>query len=58
MSISGNTLTSNYLPAGNYHIKFHSSTYGFAYITNPTVLINFSSNPTATPVVSSFVGGK
>ena len=48
-----------YLPAGNYRVYAHTALYGFAVIFNtpPTLTINFSSSITASPVVSSFVGG-
>lgn len=58
MTVSGNTLTANYLAAGNYQIKLHSNLYGFASVSNSIVTINFASNPTATPITSSFIGGK
>lgn len=58
MTISGNQVSSSYLPAGNFVVRVHSSTYGFAILTNPQVSVAFPGDPTATSITSSFVGGK
>lgn len=58
MAISGNTISTSYLPAGQYQVKVHSSIYGFASVTPSTVSVSFPANPTATSTSTSFVGGK
>lgn len=58
MTVAGNAVTASYLPAGTYSVQVHSTTYGFAYLTTSTVTVAFPSDPTATPITSSFVGGK
>lgn len=59
LTVSGNTATATYLPAGNFAVRVHSNTLGFAILTNPQVTIPFSGNPTTSgPITSSFVGGK
>ena len=58
MTVSGSSITAPYLPAGTYKVRVHSSTYGFAYLATDTVTVAFPSDPTATAITSSFVGGK
>ena len=58
MTVSNRSITTTYLPAGTFKVRVHSSTYGFAYLTTETVTVAFPSDPTATAITSSFVGGK
>lgn len=59
MTISGTSLTSAYLPAGNYKVYLHSSTHGYALVTPPTVTVAWKTAPSISgTVTTSFVGGK
>jgi hypothetical protein len=58
MTISGTSVSTTYLPAGTYKVRVHSTTYGFAYLATDTVTVAFPSDPTASAITSSFVGGK
>jgi hypothetical protein len=46
-----------YLPNGNFRIRVHSNTFGYAVVSPSTFTKSWSSTPTATSVTSSFVGG-
>lgn len=46
-----------YLPNGQFRIRIHSNTYGYAIVTPSTFTKAWSSNPTATSIDSSFIGG-
>ena len=58
LTVSGNTATATYLPAGTFRVNVHSNSLGYASVTPATVTVNFPADPTATAVTSSFVGGK
>ena len=51
-------ISTSYLPAGIYQVSIHSSIHGFAAVTPPNIRINFTNNPTAVSVTSTFAGGK
>jgi hypothetical protein len=62
VTTSGSSFTiapaGGYLPSGQFTIRVHSNVYGYAVVTPSTFTKSWSSNPTATPVSSSFVGGQ
>lgn len=58
MTVSGNTISTSYLPAGTFKVSVHSNSYGYAVVEPATVIVAFPSNPTASAITSSFAGGK